>query len=334
MRVAIFSTKPYDRTFFERANADHGHRLDFHEAHLAAATVALLDGAEAVCPFVNDRVDAPVLRAMADAGCRLVALRSAGFNNVDLAAARDLGIAVARVPAYSPNAVAEHTLALILSLNRKTHRAYARVREGNFSLDGLLGFDLAGKTAGIVGTGKIGLITARILQGFGCELVAHDPYPSDEGRAAGIVYLPFVDLLHRADIVSFHCPLTPQTRHLLDAAAVSRLKRGAMVINTSRGAIIDARAAIAGLKSGHIGALGLDVYEEEADLFFEDLSGQVLQDDVFARLLTFPNVLITGHQGFFTQEALTAIAETTLDNLTAFERDGAPLHPVTIEKLA
>lgn len=334
MRVAVFSTKPYDRDFFDRANAAHGHRLEYHESHLSAATTALIDGAEAVCPFVNDRIDADVLRAMADAGCRLVALRSAGFNNVDLAAAAALGIAVARVPAYSPNAVAEHTLALILTLNRKIHRAYARVREGNFALDGLLGFDLAGKTAGIVGTGKIGLIAARILAGFGCRLVGYDPFPSAEGRALGIEYTTFSELLPRADIVSFHCPLTPETRHLLDAAAVKHLKRGAMIVNTSRGAIIDTRAAIVGLKSGQIGSLGLDVYEEEADLFFEDLSGQVIQDDVFARLLTFPNVVITGHQGFFTHEALAAIAETTLANLSAFARDGAPLHPVTVEKIA
>lgn len=334
MRVAVFSTKPYDRLFFDAANAAHGHQLVYHEARLTERTVALLDDAEAVCPFVNDRIDAEVLRAMAASGCRLVALRSAGFNNVDLAKAAELGIAVARVPAYSPHAVAEHTMALILALNRNIHRAYARVREGNFALDGLLGFDLYGKTVGVVGTGKIGLVTARILAGFGCRLLGFDPFPSEEGRAMGIDYMDFDALLPQADILTFHCPLTPETHHLMDAAAVARLKPGAMIVNTSRGAIIDTRAIIDGLKSGRIGALGLDVYEEEADLFFEDLSAHVIQDDVFARLLTFPNVLITGHQGFFTQEALSAIAETTLENLTAFERDGAPLHPVTVEKLA
>ncbi|MGX9963480.1 2-hydroxyacid dehydrogenase [Roseomonas sp. F4] len=336
MQVAVFSTKPYDRQFLDAANAAAGapHRLTFLEARLSAETAALAQGAEAVCAFVNDQADAAVLETFARLGVKLIALRSAGFNNVDLMAARRLGITVARVPAYSPESVAEHSVAMMLSLNRRIHRAYHRVREGNFALDGLLGFDMHGRTAGIVGTGRIGLAVARILRGFGCRLLAYDPYPSDEGRALGLEFTSVTDLLARSDIVTLHCPLTPATRHLIDATAIAGMKRGAMLINTSRGGIVDTPAVIAGLKSGAIGLLGLDVYEEEADLFFEDLSGQMLQDDIFARLLTFPNVLVTAHQAFFTAEALTAIAETTLGNITAFARDGRATHEVSTERLA
>lgn len=336
MQVAVFSAKPYDRQFLEAANAAAGtpHHLVFLEARLSAQTVALAQGAGAICAFVNDQADAAVLQALAGLGVRLVALRCAGFNNVDLVAAQRLGITVARVPAYSPESVAEHTVAMMLSLNRRIHRAYSRVREGNFALDGLLGFDMHGRTAGIVGTGRIGLAVARILRGFGCHLLAHDVFPSEEGRALGLDYVPVGELLARSDIITLHCPLTPATRHLIDAAAIAGMKRGAMLINTSRGAIVDTRAAIAGLKSGAIGLLGLDVYEEEADLFFEDLSGQMLQDDIFARLLTFPNVLVTAHQAFFTSDAMTAIAEITLGNITAFAKDGRALHEVSTEKLA
>ncbi len=328
MQVAVFSAKPYDIAFLTSANRRAGHDLHFYATRLAADTAALASGAGAVCAFVNDRLDQPVLAALAASGVRLVALRSAGFNHVDLAAAQADGISVCRVPAYSPHAVAEHTVALMLGLNRKTHRAWARVREGNFELDGLMGFDLFEKTVGIIGTGQIGSVLARILRGFGCRVVACDPQPHPDCLALGVEYLELPSLLAASDIVTLQCPLTPRTHHLIDDRAVALMKPGAMLINTSRGAVIDTRAMIRGLKSGHIGSLGLDVYEEEGELFFEDLSDRIIPDDVFARLLTFPNVLITGHQGFFTTEALTAIAETTIANITAFERDGTPLHPV------
>jgi D-lactate dehydrogenase len=269
-----------------------------------------------------------VVRRLGEDGVRLVALRSAGFNNVDLATASRHGIAVARVPAYSPHAVAEHTVALILTLNRKVHRAFNRVREGNFSLDGLMGFDLHGKTVGVVGTGRIGAVFARIMTGFGCRVVAHDPRPDPDLETMGVVYLSFEDLLAACDVITLQCPLTPATHHLVDDEAIRRMKPGVMLINTSRGAVVDTTAVIRGLKSGRIGSLGLDVYEEEGDLFFEDLSDRIIPDDVFARLLTFPNVLVTGHQAFFTEEALSAIAVTTIANVTAFEETGAPLHPV------
>jgi D-lactate dehydrogenase len=332
VRVAVFSTKPYDRRFLEAANRATGHELVFLEPRLLPETTPLAAGFPAVCAFVNDRLDRPVLETLAASGTHLIALRSAGFNNVDLVAAAELGITVVRVPAYSPYAVAEHSVGLMLALNRKLTRAAARVREGNFALDGLLGFDMYGKSAGIVGTGKIGTVVASILNGFGCRLLAYDPHPSDVCRALGVEYVSLGQLLGEADIVTLHLPLTPESHHLIDAAAIGRMKRGAMLINTSRGALLDTVAVIDGLKSGRIGALGLDVYEEEADLFFEDLSNKVLQDDVFARLLTFPNVLITGHQAFFTEEALTAIAETTLANISAIER-GEPCPNVITEVL-
>ncbi len=328
MKIAVFSTRPYDRQAFGQANERHAHELVFFEPRLTASTVELARGFEAICPFVNDELTEPVVNTLAAGGVRLLTLRSAGFNHVDLRAAARAGITVTRVPAYSPYAVAEHAVGLILTLNRRFHRAYARVREGNFSLDGLLGFDLHGKTVGVVGTGKIGAVFSRIMAGFGCRIVAFDPFPSDELRAMGVEYLPFTELLPVADVVALHLPLTPETYHLVDAESISRMKAGAMLINTSRGALVDARAVIDALKSGRLGSLGLDVYEEEADLFFEDLSNTVIQDDVFARLLTFPNVMITGHQGFFTREALAGIAETTLANATAFERGTGEMHVV------
>lgn len=335
MRIAIFSSKSYDREFLEAANGSAGgkHELSFFEARLSLETASLAAKHQAVCPFVNDHLHRAVLESLVDQGVKLVALRSAGFNNVDLQAAHELGIAVARVPAYSPNAVAEHTVALILSLNRKIHKAYARVREGNFALDGLLGFDLCGRSVGVVGTGKIGLWVARIMRGFGCNVYAYDPKPDPALEAIGGRYTDLPELLATADILTLHCPLNPATHHLIDAAAIRRMKAGAMLINTSRGAVVDAKALIGGLKSGKIGSVGLDVYEEEGDLFFENLSDQMLQDDVFARLLTFPNVVITGHQAFFTHEALTAIADITIANISSFEATGKPLHPVSIEKL-
>ncbi|HEY8580393.1 MAG TPA: 2-hydroxyacid dehydrogenase, partial [Beijerinckiaceae bacterium] len=300
MRVTVFSAKPYDRRFLEAANAKAGHRLTFVEERLSAGTASIAREADAVCVFVNDDVNADVLAALASMGVRLVALRAAGFNNVDLEAARRIGVKVGRVPAYSPHAVAEHTIALLLTLNRKTHRAYNRVREGNFALEGLLGFDIAGKTAGVVGTGKIGEAVCRILTGFGCVVLAHDPCVNAACERMGVRYVPLKELMAASDIVSLHCPLTPATRHLVDGEALDVMKPGVTLINTSRGAVIDTRAVLRGLKSGKIGYLGLDVYEEEADLFFEDLSQRFIEDEVFARLLTFPNVLITGHQAFFT----------------------------------
>ncbi|MGO4525204.1 2-hydroxyacid dehydrogenase [Microvirga sp. 2MCAF35] len=332
MHVAVFSTKSYDRRFLSAANDAYGHKLSFFDARLSAETSQLATGAEAVCAFVNDEVDREVLASLASGGIRLVALRSAGVNNVDLEAAQREGVTVARVPAYSPYAVAEHTVALILTLNRKTHRAYNRVREGNFALEGLLGFDLNGKTAGVVGTGKIGEIVAKIMTGFGCTVLGHDVRPNPACEAMGVRYVPMEELFSSCDLITLHCPLTPATHHLINAEAVKRMKPGVMLVNTSRGGVVDTRAVIKGLKDGTIGSLGLDVYEEETDLFFEDLSNRFISDDVFARLLTFPNVLMTGHQAFFTKEALTNIAETTMANITAFETSGRAVHEVSVEK--
>ncbi len=333
MRIVVYSAKPYDRQFLDAA-ARPGMRMQYCEARLSPETVALAEGATAICAFVNDDLSRPVLEKLAEMGVRLIALRCAGFNQVDLATAETLGLTVARVPAYSPYAVAEHTMALILSLNRKIHRAYNRVREGNFALDGLLGFDLHGKTVGIVGTGKIGAIFARIVAGFGCRLVGHDLRPNPDCEALGMEYVTREELFQTSDILALMCPLTPETRHLIRRETLPLLKKGVMLVNTSRGAIINTQAAIAGLKDGTIGSLGIDVYEEEADLFFEDLSNDVLRDDVFARLLTFPNVLVTGHQGFFTQEALTNIADTTIGNIESFFRTGRALHAVSTEQFA
>ncbi|WP_031555014.1 2-hydroxyacid dehydrogenase [Parvularcula oceani] len=329
MRICVFGAKPHDeRTLSEAAGERHA--LRFLAPPLDHLTARLAEHAEAACIFVNDEADEAALRVLSEGGVRLLLLRCSGYNNVDLEAAARLGIAVARVPAYSPHAVAEHALALLLTLNRKTHRAHARVREGNFALDGLEGWDIHGKTAGIIGTGSIGSCAAQIFAGLGCRVLATDPAPSD--ALAGLArYVSFAELMSESDVISLHCPLTPDTHHLIDAGALALTKRGVTLINTSRGGLVDTRAVIAALKSEHLGALGLDVYEEEADMFFEDLSGHVLQDDVFARLLTFPNVLVTGHQGFFTREALRAIAETTIANATAFEEEGAPRHPVTAD---
>lgn len=320
MKVAMFSSKRYDQEYFAAANQPERHVLTYFEPRLSAATVPLADGHDAVCVFVNDQVNAQVLEQLHACGVRHVALRCAGFNNVDLAKAEELGISVVRVPAYSPHAVAEHTVALMLSLNRKLVRAYHRVREGNFSLEGLIGFDMQGRTAGLIGTGQIGELVVKILQGFGCRLLAYDVKQNPAALAAGVEYVSLEELYRESDIISIHCPLLPATRHLIDKGAVDQMRPGVMLINTSRGAIIETAAVIDGLKRGQIGYLGIDVYEEEADLFFEDLSDQVLQDDIFARLLTFPNVIVTGHQAFLTTEALKAIAQTTLENLATLER--------------
>lgn len=336
MKVAVFSSRSYDRDFLDAANDALGgkHQLSHFDARLDRRSAVLAKEHDALCAFVNDQLGRDVLEMLAGLGIKLIALRSAGFNHVDLEAARDLRLTVARVPAYSPDAVAEHTAALILALNRKIHKAYARVREGNFALEGLLGFDLRGRTVGVVGTGKIGLCAARIMRGFGCRLLAYDPQPDPQLNELGGEYVDLPELFARSDIVSLHCPLTPKTHHLIDREAIDQMKAGVMLINTSRGAVVNAKALIGGLKSGKIGSVGLDVYEEEGDLFFENLSDQMIQDDVFARLLTFPNVLITGHQAFFTREAMTAIAETTIANISSFEATGAARHEVSVEKLA
>lgn len=323
MRIAFFSTKPYDRTFFATANTSRGHALSFLEPRLTPETVSLARGFEAVCAFVNDQLDAGVLEILSAGGTRLVALRSSGYNHVDLAAATRLGLTVVHVPQYSPHAVAEHAVALMLALNRHIHRAHNRVREGNFSIDGLLGFDMFGKTVGIVGAGRIGLCVAQILQGFRCQVLLSDAKPSAEALASGLPFCPFEEILRRSDVITLQCPLVPATRHLIQAESIARMKRGVMLINTSRGGLVDTRAAIDGLLSGQIGYLGIDVYEEEADLFYEDRSNAILGDEVFSRLLTLPNVIVTGHQAFFTSEAITTIAETTLASVSAFEA-GAP----------
>ena len=320
MRIAFFSTHRFDREFFDAANAGHGHNLIYFEARLTPATAALAGGSQAVCAFVNDDLHGEVLTALHNSGVRLIALRSAGFNHVDLPKALELGMTVSRVPAYSPHAVAEHTVAMMLSLNRKLHRSHARVREGNFALDGLLGFDMYGRTVGLVGTGKIGAVVARILTGFGCRVLAYDVAVNPQCADIGVHYRSLDELWAQSDIVSLHAPLTGDTRHMVDSAAIARMKPGVMIINTSRGALVDTAALIEGLKAGHIGYVGLDVYEEEEQLFFRDLSAQVIQDDVFARLLTFPNVLITAHQAFFTTEAMRGISQVTLENATAFEQ--------------
>ncbi|MEN9578187.1 MAG: hypothetical protein RJA70_1196 [Pseudomonadota bacterium] len=324
-KIALFDTHRYDREFFEAANAEFQYELTFLETRLRSDTAPLAAGHDVVCAFVNDRLDAATLAILAASGTRLIALRSAGFNHVDLDAAKRLGLPVVRVPEYSPYAVAEHAVALVLGLNRKIHRANARVREWNFSLDGLVGFDLHGKTVGIIGTGRTGQAAAKIFRGFGCEVLAYDIKPDLEfGSQVGVRYTPLPEILARAKIISLHVPLTPQTFHLLDAEALAQLQPGALLINTGRGALIDSRALVAVLKRGQLGGAGLDVYEEEEGIFFEDLSGKVLQDDVLARLLTFPNVLLTSHQAFLTEEALRGIAHTTLSSVRAFER-GLPL---------
>ncbi len=336
MKVAVVSAKSYDRQFLAAANQATGrpaaHELHFLEPRLTDETLAIANGYPAICAFVNDVLDGPILRHLHAGGLRHIALRCAGFNNVDLDVAEQLGIRVARVPAYSPFGVAEHTLALILTLNRKTHRAFNRVREGNFSLEGLLGFELRGKTAGVVGTGKIGAIVCRLLTAFGCKVLAVDQTPDPFLAAEGVQFVDLDTLFRKCDIISLHCPLTPQTHHLINAESIAKMKPGVMLINTGRGALVSAQAVTQGLKNGQIGYLGLDVYEEEADLFFEDLSGEVIQDDVFMRLVTFPNVIVTAHQAFFTQHALEEIARTTIANLSALERGEACANEVKGKK--
>ena len=323
MRTILFSSQTYDRDSFTAAVRPESVQLHFQPARLSLDTAALAHGYEVVCPFINDDLSAPVLEQLADGGTQLIALRSAGFNHVDLPAAKRLGLSVVRGPAYSPHAVAEHAVALILALNRRLHRAYNRTREGDFTLHGLTGFDLVGKTVGVVGTGQIGATFGKIMAGFGCKLLCFDPYPNAQLLALGAQYVSLPELLAGSHIISLHCPLTADNKHLINSQSLATLKHGAMLINTGRGALVNTPALIEALKSGQLGYLGLDVYEEEAQLFFEDRSDLPLQDDVLARLLTFPNVIITAHQAFLTREALSAIASTTLDNIVAW-RNGTP----------
>jgi len=325
MKLALFNTKSYDRVYFNRYNTDHS--LKFYDSPLNSESVELLSDCEGVCVFVNDQLNATVIDRLAAKNIKIIALRCAGFNNVDLKAAQAQSIAVVRVPAYSPHAVAEHAVALIMTLNRKTHKAYNRIREGNFSLERLTGFDLFGKTVGVIGTGKIGEAFAKIMKGFGCRVLAYDIQPNPELVAFGVEFVTLNDLYTASDIISLHCPLTPQTNHLINEETLQRMKPNAMLINTSRGGLIDTKAVIKVLKSGQLGYLGIDVYEQEADLFFNDFSESIIQDDVLMRLMSFPNVLITAHQGFFTEEALTQIAQTTFQNLTDFE--AGKLNPYT-----
>jgi D-lactate dehydrogenase len=319
MRTAVFSTKSYDRIFLEPLAKEFGQDLIFLEPRLVPETAMLAKDSPAVCAFVNDQLSAPVLEQLAAGGTKFIALRSAGYNHVDLEAAARLGLRVARVPAYSPFAVAEHAVGMMLTLNRKYHKSFNRVRDGNFSLEQLLGFDMHGKTVGVVGTGQIGAVAAKIVAGFGCNVLLYDVRENEACRDLGC-YVSLDELFRQSDIITLHCPLAPETMHLIDCAAVEKMKPGVMLINTSRGALVDTQAVIAGLKSSKIGYLGLDVYEEEAELFFRDLSDQIIQDDQFTRLLTFPNVLVTAHQAFFTRNAMEQIARVTLANLNCFQR--------------
>lgn len=315
MKLAVYSTKQYDRKYLDRVNQDYGYQVEYYDFMLSPQTVKTAEGFDAVCIFVNDDGGREVLTELAALGVKIVALRCAGFNNVDLDAAKALGIAVVYVPAYSPEAVAEHTVGMMMSLNRRIHRAYQRTRDANFSLEGLIGFNMHRRTAGIIGTGKIGVATLRILKGFGMRLLAFDPYPNPQAQALGAEYVDLKTLYAESDVISLHCPITPENHHLLNEAAFAQMKDGVMVINTSRGGLIDSQAAIEALKQQKIGALGLDVYENERTLFFIDNSNDVIQDDVFRRLSACHNVLFTGHQAFLTEEALISIAGTTLQSL-------------------
>jgi len=319
MKTALFSTKSYDREYFSQCNIDVKHSLTYFEESLNVNTAELTKGYEAVCVFVNDKLDKHIIDKLSENGVKLIALRCAGFNNVDLKAAFENNIKIVRVPAYSPQAVAEHTVALILTLNRKTHKAYNRIREGNFSVEKLIGFNLFNKTVGVIGTGKIGIAFCEIMLGFGCKILAYDIIESDILKMKGVVYKSVEEILADADIISLHCPLTPQTNHIIDREAFSKMKKGAMLINTSRGALIKTSDAIDALKNEQLGYLGIDVYEQEEKLFFRDLSENIIQDDILLRLIGFPNVLVTAHQGFLTKEALDQIAVTTLKNISTIE---------------
>ncbi|MFC0309005.1 2-hydroxyacid dehydrogenase [Gallibacterium trehalosifermentans] len=315
MKIAVYSTKSYDRKYLELVNVKYGFELEFFDFMLSKRTAKMAEGCQAVCIFVNDNADREALTQLAQLGIHTVALRCAGFNNVDLIAAKELGINVVRVPAYSPEAVAEHTVGLILTLNRRIHRAYQRTREANFSLEGLIGFNMHGRTVGVIGTGKIGLAVMRILKGFGMNILCYDPYKNPIAEELGATYVSLAELYAHSHVITLHCPATDENYHLLDMNAFNKMKDGVMIVNTSRGSLIDTQAAIEALKARKIGALGMDVYENERDLFFEDKSNEVILDDVFRRLSSCHNVLLTGHQAFLTEEALTSISEVTLNNI-------------------
>jgi D-lactate dehydrogenase len=314
-KIAFFSTQPYDKTFFNKYNDEFSYELDYFETQLNPQTVILIENASIVCVFVNDIVNEEVIRQLAEKGVKIIALRCAGFNNVDLEAAKKYNLKVCRVPAYSPQAVAEHAMAMILTLNRKTHKAYNRVREQNFSLNGLLGFDLFGKTIGIIGTGNIGKAFAKIALGFGCKVLAYDIVENDEMIKEGVSFVGLDEIFESSDIISLHCPLNDKTKHVINKNSIGLMKDSVMIINTSRGALIETACVIEGLKQGKIGYLGIDVYEQEEKLFFKDLSDDIIQDDAIQRLMSFPNVLVTAHQAFFTNEALTQIALVTFSNI-------------------
>ncbi|MFT4202296.1 MAG: 2-hydroxyacid dehydrogenase [Chitinophagaceae bacterium] len=320
MKITFFSTKPYDKAFFQKLNADFGFELEFYETHLGPHVTNVIQESAAVCVFVNDKLNKQVLTGLAAKGVKYIALRCAGFNNLDVEAAKTLGLKVCRVPAYSPEAVAEHAMAMILTLNRKIHKAYNRIREQNFSLNGLLGFNIHKKTIGIVGTGNIGQAFAKIAKGFGAEIIAYDLFPNTSLQEFGVQYVDLETLFSRSDIISLHCPLLESTKHLVNENSIAKMKPGVMLINTSRGGLVDTQAAIKALQSRHIGHLGIDVYEQEDKLFFRDLSESIITDEQFQILQSFPNVLVTAHQAFFTEEALTQIAHTTLSNLSCLEK--------------
>lgn len=328
LKLAVFSTKKWVIDSFNAINEEFHFEINFFESRMYEKTASLAKGYDAICVFVNDSLHAPVLETLYESGIKLVALRCAGFNNVDVGKASELGMGVVRVPAYSPYAVAEHTLGLILSLNRKFHKAFTRVRDGNFALDGLLGFDLHNKTVGVIGTGKIGQIFIDLVKGFSCEVLAYDKYPNKELQASGLKYVDLQELYSKSDVISLHCPLNHETYHIINDYAINSMKQNVMIVNTSRGKLIDTGAVINGLKSGKVGYLGLDVYEEEEALFFEDLSETVIQDDQFVRLQTFPNVLITAHQAFFTKEAVNNIARTTFENIKEYFKNSSSKNEV------
>jgi D-lactate dehydrogenase len=332
MKIAFFSSKSFDRQYFDRFNTGSLHAITFFDAPLNADTATLAHGFEAVCIFVNDKIDKETIEQLSESGIKAIALRCTGYNNVDIETATQKNLKIFRVPAYSPQAVAEHAVALILALNRKTHKAFNRIRENNFSIEHLEGFNLYGKTTGVIGTGLIGSSFSAIMKGFGCKVIAYDIAPSDTLIRAGVEYTSLEELLKKSDIISLHCPLAPETQHLVNEKAFSKMKDGVMLINTSRGGLIDTQDAIDALKSGKLGYLGIDVYEQEAGLFFKDMSESIVRDEIIGRLLTFPNVLVTGHQGFFTKEALEQIAVTTLNNLSDFEKGAITLNEVKFKK--
>jgi D-lactate dehydrogenase len=327
MKISFFSAKPYDKEYFDEENKSFGFEIEYFDTHLGPHIINAIDKVDAVCVFVNDKVDEKVIEALATKYVKIIALRCAGFNNIDLEAAKKYGIKICRVPSYSPEAVAEHAVAMIQTLNRKTHKAYNRVREQNFSLNGLLGFDLFGKTVGVIGTGNIGRAFCKIMMGFGCEVKAFDVVVNKELQSLGVEFLPVLDVFKQSDIVSLHCPLNESTHHLVNENTLQMMKKGVMLINTSRGGLIDTKGVIDALKSRKLGYLGIDVYEQEDKLFFRDLSASIIEDDTIQRLMSFPNVLVTAHQAFFTQEALKQIASITLNNIHALVTEKSIVFP-------